>query len=315
MKSFLSSDELVSHMKSKGIMFNIINEAEAKAFIENNNYYMKLSSYRTNYDKYPVGHKKENKYIGLEFAYLKELSTIDMHFRYIILEMCLDIEHVLKVKLLNHAKKNEEEDGYDIIRRFVNDNKGQNEKILKKIKSHTSSEYCRNLINKYHAYYPIWVFVELISFGDLTYLCEFYNHRYGYEIINNKFLNTIRDMRNASAHSNCMINRLFDTIDADKVDARVIEYIKTIKTIGAEARRKNLKYRVLYDFITLLYVYDSIVATGKMKEKRYMELKKLFNERMVRNKDYFKSNTRLVGIYTFAKKVVDNLWFSGYNNI
>lgn len=307
MKSFLSPDELITHMKSKGIGFNLVDDDEAKTFMQNNNYYMKLAAYRFNYDKYPLGHTNEGKYRNLEFAYLQELSTIDMHLRYIIFEMCLDIEHILKVKLLSHAEGNEEEDGYNIIRRFINANHGQNERIIKKIKSHTSSEYCRNLIDKYHSYYPLWVFVELISFGDLTYLCEFYNETYGYEIINNKFLNTVRDMRNASAHSNCMINRLFDILDSEKIDARIIEYIKSIKTIGSGARNKNLKYRVLYDFVTLIYVYDNLVESQKMKEKRYKKLKKLFNERMIRNKDFFKSHTKLLGVYTFAKKVVDNL--------
>ena len=51
---------------------------------------------------------------------------------------------------------------------------------------------------------------ELISFGDLTYLCAFYNQLYKEQIVNNKFMNTVRDIRNASAHSNCLINKLFE---------------------------------------------------------------------------------------------------------
>ena len=307
MKSFLCPDDLILHMKTKGIKFNIVSCEEAKTFMENNNYYMKLASYRFNYEKFPVGHKNEGQYHNLEFAYLQELSTIDMYLRYIILDMCLDIEHALKVKLLKHAENNQKEDGYNIIRLFVNDNDGKNERIIKKIKGHNSSEYCKNLINKYHSYYPIWVFVELISFGDLTYLCEFYNKTHNYEIINNKFLNTIRDMRNASAHSNCMINMLFDELEGNQIDARIIQYVKSIKTIGSQARSTNLKYRVVYDFITLIYVYDNVISSENMKTKRYSQLKDLFNDRMVRNKHFFKSHSKLLGVYRFTKKVVDNL--------
>ena len=307
MKSFLCPDELISHMKTKGIKFNIVNCEEAKAFMENNNYYMKLASYRFNYEKFPAEHKNEGQYHNLEFAYLQELSTIDMYLRYIILDMCLDIEHALKVKLLKHAESNEKEDGYNIIRLFVNNNNGNNERIIKKIKGHNSSEYCKNLINKYHFYYPIWVFVELISFGDLTYLCEFYNKTYNYEIVNNKFLNTIRDMRNASAHSNCMINMLFDELEGNQIDSRIIQYVKSIRTIGKQARKTNLKYRVVYDFITLIYVYDNVISSESMKTKRYSQLKDLFNNRMVRNKQFFQSHTKLLGVYRFTKNVVDNL--------
>ena len=33
-------------------------------------------------------------------------------------------------------------------------------------------------------------------------------------IISNKFMNTVRDIRNASAHSNCLINKLFEELPA-----------------------------------------------------------------------------------------------------
>lgn len=170
MKPILSTNEMIEHMKSKGIKFNIISEDEAREFLKENNYFMKLASYRTNYPKYKTG-KRQNQYINLEFAYLKELSTLDMHLRYIIMEMCLDIEHYIKVKLLGVIENNPDEDGYDVIRKFVaHDN---NTYILKKIKGHKSSDYCKNLIEKYYPYFPAWVFVELISFGDLAYLCAF----------------------------------------------------------------------------------------------------------------------------------------------
>ena len=51
MKLLKTSDELISHMKIKGIKFDIAKEDDAKAFLQNNNYYMKLASYRANYDK------------------------------------------------------------------------------------------------------------------------------------------------------------------------------------------------------------------------------------------------------------------------
>ena len=112
MKRLLTTDQLITHMKSKGITFNIISESDAKVFLQENNYYMKLASYRENYSKYSVG-KKAGQYINLDFAYLKELSTFDMHLRYLIIQMCLDLEHALKVSLLTHVEKNPKEDGYE----------------------------------------------------------------------------------------------------------------------------------------------------------------------------------------------------------
>lgn len=118
MKQLLTTDQLIKHMKEKGVTFNIISEQDAKIFLSENNYYMKLASYRANYPKYLSG-EKVGQYINLDFAYLKELSSIDRHLRYLIMEMCLDIEHALKVLLISHVENNPLEDGYELIRRFI----------------------------------------------------------------------------------------------------------------------------------------------------------------------------------------------------
>lgn len=311
MKLLLSTDELIEHMKSKGIAFHIMSEADAKVFLQNNNYYMKLASYRANYPKYLTG-AKTGQYINLEFAYLKELSTIDMHLRYLIIQMCLDIEHALKVSLITHVENNPKEDGYELIRRFIahTNSKGQahNEYILKKIRGHKSSDYCKDLIEKYYPYFPVWVFVELISFGDLTYLTAFYDKLYSDPIVNNKFMNIVRDMRNAAAHSNCLINKLFEPLNpGQQIDSTISIYVKNIPGISSASRTKNLNYRVVYSFVTLLYIYNSVVPDGKAKNKRHQEIKELFGNRMAQHADYFKTNSKIKGIYGFMKKIVDSL--------
>lgn len=301
MKELLTIDQLIEHMISKGIIFNEISADEAKEYLKNNNYYMKLASYRTNYEKQTADCSTKGQYINLDFAYLQELSIIDMRLRYIIMEMCLDLEHYIKLSLLNRIDSSGD-DGYQLIRKFVT----KNEKILKKIYGHRSSEYCKGLIDKYYPYFPAWVFVELISFGDLTYLCDFYSKIYGEEIVDNKFMNLIRDLRNASAHSNCLINRLQDRI-IGLPDKRIIDYIKNMKCSGNTAIRNNLSKNFIYNFIVLIYVYDNIVNSEGVKGNRYNELKKLFNERMVRNKHYFEKNNLIKSQYNFLKKVVDKL--------
>ena len=75
--------------------------------------------------------------------------------------------------------------------------------------------------------------MELISFGDLTYLCEFYKELYGEEIIDNKFMNLVRDLRNASAHSNCLINKLQKTIQGVP-DKRILDFVKQLHCVGKD---------------------------------------------------------------------------------
>ena len=304
MKQLLSIDELIQHMKNRGITFNEISENDAKQFLQNNNYYMKLAAYRANYDKCDTG-KRQGQYKKLDFGYLKELSTIDMYLRYIVMDMCLDIEHVIKVRLIKNITNNPSEDGYDIVRKFIAQD--DNLRILKNIRSHKSGEYCKDLIEKYYPYFPVWVFVELISFGDLLYFCSFYEKIYGVQIINNKLMNTVRDVRIAAAHSNCLLNKMTEKIDSTKqVNNEISSFIIGMKNISKTSRVNNLSYKFTNSFVTVLYVYDSLMNEIP-KQKRYKEIQEFMNGRVVKNKQFFQSNSKIVGVYNFHKKVIDNL--------
>ena len=56
------------------------------------------------------------------------------------------------------------------------------------------------------------------------------------------------------------------------------------------------------------------MAVGARK-KRYKEIQDFMDNRMIRNSDFFSSNTKIVGAYKFHKKVVDNLVNDTYNVI
>lgn len=303
MKRMLTVDELIEHMKEKGITFTEVSEDDARIFLQENNYYMKLASYRANYEKCLTG-KRAGQYKKLDFGYLQELSIIDMYLRYIIIEMCLDIEHAIKVKLLDSIAKDNSEDGYEVVKKFIA--RDDNLRILKNIKNHKSGEYCKDLIEKYYPYFPVWVFVELISFGTLLYFCVFYEEEYGIKIINNTLMNTVRDLRNAAAHSNCLLNKMTERLEVTKqVNSEVSNFIKNIPAISKTSRVNNLNCKFSNSFITLLFVYDSLMPEIP-KQKRYKQLQEFMEGRMIKNKAYFASNTKIIGVYNFHKKVIDN---------
>ncbi|MCD7867640.1 MAG: Abi family protein [Clostridiales bacterium] len=89
-KPMLSSAQLIAKMRDeKGITFKYTTEEAAETYLSDVNNYLRTAAYRQNYQKYTRG-ANEGKYIGLDFAYLQELSTIDMHFRFIIFKMAYD---------------------------------------------------------------------------------------------------------------------------------------------------------------------------------------------------------------------------------
>lgn len=311
-KKLLTVDELIEHMKMKGIRFDIVSEDEAREFLTDRNYYMKLSAYRSNYPKCPKGSIRSGQYQNLDFAYLQELSTIDMHLRYHILQMCLDIEHAIKVRLVTAVTSDGssgDEDGYRFVKDYFK-TKDTKMELLRSIRNHKAGEYCRDLFEKYYPYFPIWVLVELVSFGELIQLCSFYDETRSPSrpiLIEGKFLNIIRDFRNASAHSNCLLNKAAAGMAPTKqCDIRIANFVKTIPSISKESRAKYLHTNFCYNMVVLLYAY-SVYMPPNVQRKRFQELKEFMEGRVCRNKDYFTTNPKLCGVYTFLKKVVDNL--------
>ena len=122
--------EIVNKMKiDKGIAFNYINEEDATEFLSSTNNYLRTASYRKNYIKYTNG-PNVGKYIGLDFAYLIELSIIDMHYRFMVQKMCSDIEHSICVQLIKDIEDDEDKDGYDVAKAFLDGHGSEIKKIL-----------------------------------------------------------------------------------------------------------------------------------------------------------------------------------------
>ena len=147
-KPKLSLDEQIEHLKDKGILFNIMDESDAKKYLEQNNNYFKLTACRKNYNKHPDG-KNKGKYINLEFAYLVDMAIIDMRLRYQIVHMALDIEHHAKLQLLRKLDEYDE-DGYQIVQDYINSLTERQKKIYDgEIERCRRSIYCSGIIEKY----------------------------------------------------------------------------------------------------------------------------------------------------------------------
>ena len=159
------------------------------------------------------------------------------------------------------------------------------------------------MIEKYYPYFPAWVFVELISFGDMVKLYEYYSEGYPGRLKDSELLYSIRDLRNATAHRNCLINKL--QRGTNKPSVKIIKFVSNIDGIGKSMRDNKLSNKFLYDFISLLYVYNEFVISDIVKEKRFTEIKEFINGRVIRNKEYFEKNECIKTAYTFAKKVID----------
>lgn len=312
-----TSAQLIAKMKAKGITFKYITETDAANYLTDKNNYLRTAAYRKNYQKHTKG-KNIGKYINLDFSYLQELSTIDMHLRFIISKMCLDIEHDLKVRILKDIENDISTDGYDITNTFLS----QNSYILGKLEATSSSPFTRDLIHKYFSIQriynaqkrkkenkitsyddcPAWVLLEMLTFGDFIKFYEFYYSTRTFNKISTPVINLVKSLRNGAAHNNCIIADLAHGTSQAPVE--ISRAVKKISSINTNQRQKKLSCRPMLEFVSLLYTYN-LVVSDKVKYYRIKELKSLFSGRMLQKRGFFQKNELIKSNYDFACKIID----------
>ena len=315
-----TASQLVSKMKAKGITFKYISEAEATNYLTDKNNYLRTAAYRKNYQKHTKG-KNTGKYINLDFSYLQELSTLDMHLRFIISKMCLDIEHDLKVRMLKDIENDPSTNGYDIVYSFLS----QNSYILSKLESASSSPFTSGLIHKYFKMQrvfnpqnekkenritsyddcPAWVLLEMLTFGDFIRFYEFYYSQNAFPQISSSIINLVKSLRNGAAHNNCIIADLAH--GTSKAPAEISRAVKKITSISTSQRQKKLSCRPMLEFVAMLYTYN-LVVSDKVKYHRNNELRELFFKRMPEKKAFFQKNELIKSNYEFACKIIKNFF-------
>jgi len=119
LRPMMKISEMVPYLKTKNIKFELISEDKAEKYLRDNNNYYNITSYKNNFEKYMIDGVFVNKYIDLDFAYLKDLAIIDHRVRLLFFKMIIDIEHYLKIRILNLIENIEDEDGYRIVNLYL----------------------------------------------------------------------------------------------------------------------------------------------------------------------------------------------------
>lgn len=294
-KPMLNSSQLVKHMQERGIQFNIITPSEARYMLSNINYYFKLASYRVNFPK-----SSDGKYINLDFAYLADLASIDMQLRDYLLDLSLDIEHGIKVMLLHQMANDPNEDGYKIVKEFKEQFPRHFERTVQNFKY---NRYEKDMFHKYNNDIPVWVFMEIITFGTLSQFVNFYYKKTKYKRIRPLYnhLKYCKHIRNACAHSNPLLLNLFSEkeflphpSDPVKAAARMMlipnDYLTDLK---------------VNDLVSTFYLHK-IIESKKMSEHRIRQGQRLI-KRFHRHETWYADNTRLNTFFGILTKMIDYL--------
>ena len=309
LKPMLSAKEQIEHLKNKGVKFELISDIDAEKYLKENNNYFKLTSYRKNFPKYEIG-ENMGKYIDLDFKMLSDMSIIDMRFRKVMLSIVIDLEHYIKVKILNIIE-NTSKDGYREVEGYINElkSKGGYDNLETELSKSTQSTYCSQMAQKYSAGYPVWVFIEIIPFGRLISFYMFLaNKLHDKDMIDDAYLlKNVRELRNACAHNNCILNDLKAGTATHKANYSILKELSNC-CISRKRISKRMSNIRVQQIVTLLYLSRRIVTSDGVYDHQCTILNEL-KRRIEHHIDYYKKNPLITGNLTFLNKIID-MWYN-----
>lgn len=130
--------------------------------------------------------------------------------------------------------------------------------------------YCGDLVAKYALPddMPLWVFLEVASFGTFIDLYLFCADRWGDERMRDDhyLLRQAKACRNAAAHSSDIINGFARSDATVGTNARVSEALAATG-VSRRVRASKMRNTRLKQIVTLLYLHTQIVPAGTSKER------------------------------------------------
>ena len=314
-RSMMKVSEMVPYLKKKNIRFELISEEEAEKYLRDNNNYYNITAYKHNFERYMVNGVFVNRYIDLDFAYLKDLAIIDHRVRLLFFKMIIDIEHYLKMRILNLIENIDIEDGYRSVNLYL-DKDFNDEKFPKKVHNSifkkVGSEYYQKIFSKYDIdkdkkleNIPIWEFLEIITFGELVNFYDFFSKKYNLtkERKDIFILREIVKLRNAVAHNSCVLCDLDKKDNNYAPDFKIVEYLNSCG-IGKETRDNKLSNSRIRQMTYTLYMFNEIITSNGVRKNVIDDINKLFYERIILHKKYYNNNELLKSIYTYFDKII-----------
>ena len=274
-------DEQIELLKQENITFEKISIEEAKEYLIKNNNYRNLCLYKNLFEKYYIDGKYINKYIDLDFAYLKDLAIIDFELRLLLYDIISDIEHYLKFRIINLIDRDN-----SVIRKYLYKDKGN--KYTKNLSENTSIEDL----------------LDLLPFGKLIEFYEFFVKTSKLKE-DKKYINLLKEivtLRNRVYHNNKILANLNETVENYIINPDVLDYLKKCK-IDKESRNV-ISNSTIRQLTYTLYMFNILVTSEEIKEHIKELLHKLFFERIIKNKNFYRKNKLLKSVYKYFKKII-----------
>lgn len=311
-KPWLTPAQQVKHLESEGIKFELTSKDDAERYLEKNNNFFRINLFRKGFPTY-VGGPNDGLFINLDFGMLRDIAIIDYEFRQVLLSISIDVEHFSKLQLLRFLEAHQD-DGYLIVEKYISskDQKLDNGKTVNLVKSEINRGangcYTNQIIADYPGYrYPVWAFVELIPFGTFNNFLLYVAKRYRDKKLQSRFyqLQSVKALRNACGHNNCIIDDLKGGDPSYQIGRNVKNALRAIGYSDITLSTKLSNDRI-QQIATTLYLHHLIASSGVVAAKGVQLHQSV--DRMYRNAQYYDKNDPVKSSFSFFKGMID-AWY------
>lgn len=289
--------DYILEMKSKNITFDKMDESQAMEIMRNRYSFYQLFSYTCLFETYHST-ERQGQYLHLDFSQLVYLAEIDSRLGQVLMNMCMELEDVLKARL-----------SYDVNRvcdanRLVREYCDVNKEYLQSTYTSENMDCFRYQEQGFELADVTFVtFLNTVQFGTLERLIHFFYQRYAEELYCvgyvpcEAYLSSTRRIRNIVAHNNSILNKLNDRTDYQDCRMRAFLGKAGIKN---RILTTNLSRFVVNDLCAFFELYFSVVGSLWVQDAF-----RCLDQR-IQAEDYstLMNNDTLASVYRFVKAVL-----------
>ncbi len=312
-----SAEQLIELLKTRGVKFEKCNEAEALDYLRHANNYLRAASYRKLYPVKLFG-DDAGTYIGLDFAALIKLSSIDRELRTVFREITIDIEHFARVELAEKCVE-QGEDGYQIVEDYFDRlRKIGSARAIATIEDRASTgehpdPYSGDLIAHYIndlGSLSVWALLEVVEFGRFADFWLFCAKRWRDQDMKDRhyLLKSVKGLRNACCHNNCIVHAFRkDSENAEfTVRGPLASSLKENGLKNSKSRKEKLRNLRIAQIAATLYA-DSLFCDRDSTRERHVELVERLRKSADNARPLFPSDGSLGSYFDFIFKMID-IW-------
>ena len=222
--------------------------------------------------------------------------------------MTLDIGRFAKVRLMREVTERADEDGYSIVADYLESlserNRSIREKEMERLKR---DRYSGSMARKYDEEKPVWVLIELLSFGGFINFYLFCADRWKDQRMRSEryLLRQAQAVRNACAHSTDIINGFTPGETSTIRTPREVALALNEMGINRRARRAKMANPRIQQITMMAFAYREMVA-GFHTREMCRGLVGALKHRAVEHADWYTNTDCVVSAYRFLAKVFDN---------